>query len=230
MSLLVPQDHLWRSCLCALTLALLALLLSENARCQTPSTGALVGAVLDPTGAVIPSVVVHLINRETGTTETENWMTSPSTMLQKHIGKRVYTTEAPDAVSWYRPHLETSLALIELAADPVQLPSLTQAGANQHLSTICFFAGIRTSPSSMSRKPPLASRRTDWVLPRSRCIGLSGANPWDMMSSVQPLNDLLCPESGCSPDWVLKTTCCSPSETRHYDNCWGRRSIGRFPD
>ena len=29
---------------------------------------------------------------------------------------RVYTTKAPDAVSWYRAHLETSLALIERAA------------------------------------------------------------------------------------------------------------------
>ena len=55
---------------CALTLALLALLLSENARSQTPSTGALVGAVLDPTGAVLPGAVVHQINRERGTTET----------------------------------------------------------------------------------------------------------------------------------------------------------------
>ena len=27
-----------------------------------------------------------------------------------------YTEKAPDAVSWYRPHLETSLALIEQAA------------------------------------------------------------------------------------------------------------------
>ena len=27
----------------------------------------------------------------------------------------VYTTKAPDAVSWYRPHLETSLALVERA-------------------------------------------------------------------------------------------------------------------
>ena len=31
--------------------------------------------------------------------------------------EKVYTTKAPDAVSWYRPHLETSLALIEGAAD-----------------------------------------------------------------------------------------------------------------
>ena len=31
--------------------------------------------------------------------------------------EKVYTTKAPDAVSWYRAHLETSLALIERAAD-----------------------------------------------------------------------------------------------------------------
>jgi 2-polyprenyl-3-methyl-5-hydroxy-6-metoxy-1,4-benzoquinol methylase len=30
--------------------------------------------------------------------------------------EKVYNTKAPDAVSWYRPHLETSLALIERAA------------------------------------------------------------------------------------------------------------------
>jgi 2-polyprenyl-3-methyl-5-hydroxy-6-metoxy-1,4-benzoquinol methylase len=29
--------------------------------------------------------------------------------------EKVYATKAPDAVSWYRPHLETSLALIERA-------------------------------------------------------------------------------------------------------------------
>lgn len=32
--------------------------------------------------------------------------------------ENVYTTKAPEAVSWYRPHLETSLALIERAAGP----------------------------------------------------------------------------------------------------------------
>jgi 2-polyprenyl-3-methyl-5-hydroxy-6-metoxy-1,4-benzoquinol methylase len=30
--------------------------------------------------------------------------------------EKIYTTKAPDQVSWYRPHLETSLALIERAA------------------------------------------------------------------------------------------------------------------
>jgi 2-polyprenyl-3-methyl-5-hydroxy-6-metoxy-1,4-benzoquinol methylase len=31
--------------------------------------------------------------------------------------EKVYTTKSPEAVSWYRAHLETSLALIERAAD-----------------------------------------------------------------------------------------------------------------
>jgi 2-polyprenyl-3-methyl-5-hydroxy-6-metoxy-1,4-benzoquinol methylase len=30
--------------------------------------------------------------------------------------EKIYTTNAPDQVSWYRPHLETSLALIERAS------------------------------------------------------------------------------------------------------------------
>ena len=30
--------------------------------------------------------------------------------------EKIYREKAPDAVSWYRPHLETSLALIEQAA------------------------------------------------------------------------------------------------------------------
>jgi 2-polyprenyl-3-methyl-5-hydroxy-6-metoxy-1,4-benzoquinol methylase len=37
-------------------------------------------------------------------------------MDAKSHWQKVYATKAPDAVSWYRPHLETSLALIERAA------------------------------------------------------------------------------------------------------------------
>jgi len=40
-------------------------------------------------------------------------------MDAKSYWEKVYATKAPDAVSWYRAHLETSLALIERAApDP----------------------------------------------------------------------------------------------------------------
>ena len=38
-------------------------------------------------------------------------------MNQKNHWETVYSTKAPESVSWYRPHLETSLALIERAAD-----------------------------------------------------------------------------------------------------------------
>lgn len=37
-------------------------------------------------------------------------------MDRKAHWEKVYGTKAPDAVSWYRPHLETSLALVERAA------------------------------------------------------------------------------------------------------------------
>ena len=37
-------------------------------------------------------------------------------MDTKRHWENVYTTKAPDAVSWYRRHLETSLALIEREA------------------------------------------------------------------------------------------------------------------
>ncbi|MCW8808007.1 MAG: class I SAM-dependent methyltransferase, partial [Rhodanobacter sp.] len=36
-------------------------------------------------------------------------------MTSKQHWETVYQTKAPDAVSWYRPHLDTSLALIERA-------------------------------------------------------------------------------------------------------------------
>jgi hypothetical protein len=45
-----------------------ALLLSCPAHCQSPSTGALTGVALDPTGAVLPDAVVRLANEDTATT------------------------------------------------------------------------------------------------------------------------------------------------------------------
>ncbi|MGH9612673.1 MAG: class I SAM-dependent methyltransferase, partial [Bryobacteraceae bacterium] len=42
----------------------------------------------------------------------------------------VYGSKAPDAVSWYRPHLETSLALIERSA-PDQSASIIDVGGGE---------------------------------------------------------------------------------------------------
>ncbi|MFI5116035.1 MAG: class I SAM-dependent methyltransferase [Terriglobales bacterium] len=46
---------------------------------------------------------------------------------------KVYTTKAPDAVSWYRPHLETSLALIERAAEARSASILDVGGGESTL-------------------------------------------------------------------------------------------------
>jgi hypothetical protein len=48
-------------------LATLAIVVScAGAYSQTPSTGALKGVTLNPTGAVLPGVVVHIANQDTG--------------------------------------------------------------------------------------------------------------------------------------------------------------------
>jgi hypothetical protein len=44
--------------------------------------------------------------------------------------ENVYTTKAPDAVSWYRPHLETSLELIERVAR-TRLTSINDVGGGE---------------------------------------------------------------------------------------------------
>jgi len=44
--------------------------------------------------------------------------------------EKIYAKKAPDAVSWYRPHLETSLALIERAAD-IRAASIIDIGGGE---------------------------------------------------------------------------------------------------
>jgi len=43
----------------------------------------------------------------------------------------IYASRAPDTVSWYRPHLETSLALIELAAMGNKSASIVDVGGGE---------------------------------------------------------------------------------------------------
>ena len=47
--------------------------------------------------------------------------------------EKVYSTKAPDAVSWYRAHLETSLALIERAADAHSISIIDVGGGESTL-------------------------------------------------------------------------------------------------
>ena len=52
-------------CWCLMLMALtIALLSSGNLYSQTASTGALTGVTLDPSGAVLPGVILHLIRED----------------------------------------------------------------------------------------------------------------------------------------------------------------------
>lgn len=51
-------------------------------------------------------------------------------MDAKNHWETIYTTKAPESVSWYRPHLETSLALIERAA-PARSASIIDVGGGE---------------------------------------------------------------------------------------------------
>src|SRR5258705_13028406 len=47
--------------------------------------------------------------------------------------EKIYREKAPDAVSWYRPHLETSLALIEKAAPDRRVSTIDVGGGESTL-------------------------------------------------------------------------------------------------
>lgn len=51
-------------------------------------------------------------------------------MSEQTRWEKIYREKAPDAVSWYRPHLETSLKLIEAAA-PSRSASIIDAGGGE---------------------------------------------------------------------------------------------------
>lgn len=51
----------------------------------------------------------------------------------KHHWETVYQTKAPNAVSWYRPHLEKSLALIELTGVGKQASIIDEGGGESTL-------------------------------------------------------------------------------------------------
>ena len=67
--------------------------------------------------------------------------------------EKVYATKAPEAVSWYRPHLETSLALIDRAASGYSASIIDVGGGESTLVDDLLARAMRTSPSSMFLKP-----------------------------------------------------------------------------
>lgn len=57
--------------------------------------------------------------------------------------EKIYSTKAPETVSWYRPHLETSLALIERAAREKSASIIDVGGGESTLADDLLARGYR---------------------------------------------------------------------------------------
>jgi hypothetical protein len=78
--------------------------------------------------------------------------------------ERIYSQKAADEVS-YRPHLETSLALIAQAASSPSASIIDVGGGESTLVDDPLARPMRTSRSSTFRKPPSMRTGNDWARP-----------------------------------------------------------------
>src|ERR1700739_3606114 len=90
--------------------------------------------------------------------------------------EKIYTEKAPDAVSWYRPHLETSLALIEKAAG-ISASIIDVGGGESTLVDdllACGYENItvldisQTAIDANGKRQGKDLERVHWLLPISR--------------------------------------------------------------
>ena len=87
--------------------------------------------------------------------------------------EKIYTEKAPDAVSWYRPHLETSLALIEKAAPDRSASVIDVGGGESTLVDDLLARGYeninvldisQTAIEANRKRLPKASERVHWLV------------------------------------------------------------------
>jgi hypothetical protein len=110
----------------------------------------------------------------------------------KRHWEKVYTANAPDSVSWYRAHLETSLALIERAAVARSASIIDIGGGESTLVDDYSIADTKTSPYWMSRGPQSKSQKSGWVRPRSRCVGclaISSKLNWNHLATTSGMTE-----------------------------------------
>ena len=87
--------------------------------------------------------------------------------------EKVYATKAPEAVSWYRPHLETSLALIERAAPGYSAPIIDVGGGESTLvddllargyENISLLDVSQTAIDVTKKRLGLAAEQVHWLV------------------------------------------------------------------
>ncbi len=94
-------------------------------------------------------------------------------MDAKSYWEKVYATKAPDAVSWYRAHLETSLALIERAAPDPSSSIIDVGGGESTLvddllargyENITILDVSQTAIDATKKRLGLAAERIQWLV------------------------------------------------------------------
>jgi 2-polyprenyl-3-methyl-5-hydroxy-6-metoxy-1,4-benzoquinol methylase len=87
--------------------------------------------------------------------------------------EKIYTEKAPDAVSWYRPHLETSLSLIEQAAADYSASVIDVGGGESTLVDDLLARGYQnitvldisqTAIDANRKRLGRASERVHWLV------------------------------------------------------------------
>ena len=109
--------------------------------------------------------------------------------------EKVYTTKAPDAVSWYRTHLETSLALIERAVDARSASIIDVGGGESTLVDDLLLRGYKNITVLDVSQSAIDSPRAVWVRPRSRCVGLSPISRKSNWNRVRTTFGMIAPSS-----------------------------------
>jgi len=94
-------------------------------------------------------------------------------MGTRTLWDKIYKTKSPEAVSWYRPHLETSLALIERAARGDSASIIDVGGGESTLVDDLLARGYRnmtvldisqTAIRVTKRRLGLAGERVQWLV------------------------------------------------------------------
>lgn len=91
--------------------------------------------------------------------------------------EKVYATKAPEALSWYRPHLETSLALIERAAAGFSASIIDVGGGESTLVDDLLARGYENITVLDVSQTPSTWPKSDSGSPQNRSIGSSPTSP-----------------------------------------------------
>ena len=123
-------------------------------------------------------------------------------MNAKAHWEKVYSTKAPDAVSWYRAHLETSLALIERAADAHSTSIIDVGGGESTLVDDLILRGYEnltildvssTAIELTKRRLGSAAERVHWLVGDITEIELE-PNAYDLWHDRAVFHFLTAPE------------------------------------